>query len=154
VYREVYEESGVKVYNVKYHSAQPWPYPGNLMVGFYARADSTKPISLVDSELAGTPPFYYLANSLPIFFPSDAKWYTRAEILKVLEHPDGTNISGRDVKRLDEIVSGQKPDSFASQLATTQDLGKDENAPAFRVPPRGSIAGVLISDWAYGKSKL
>lgn len=53
VYREVYEESGVKVHNVKYHSTQPWPYPGNLMVGFYGRADSTQPINLVDSELAG-----------------------------------------------------------------------------------------------------
>lgn len=123
------------------------------MVGFYARADSTKPISLVDSELAGMPPSYCLATRY-LFFPSDAKWYTRAEILKVLEHPDGTNISGRDSKRLDEIVSGQKPDSFASQLATTQDSGTDANAPAFRVPPRGSIAGVLISDWVYGRSKL
>jgi NAD+ diphosphatase len=97
--------------------------------------------------------FIYLVDSV-LISPSDAKWYTRADILKVLEHPDGTNISGRDAKRLDEIVSGQKPDSFASQLATTQELGKDENAPAFRVPPRGSIAGVLISDWVYGKSKL
>lgn len=54
VAREIYEESGVKVHDVVYHSTQPWPYPGNLMVGFYARADSTKPINLnFDTELLG-----------------------------------------------------------------------------------------------------
>jgi NAD+ diphosphatase len=54
VTREVYEESGVKVHEVKYYSGQPWPYPSNLMVGFYCRADSTQPINLdLDTELAG-----------------------------------------------------------------------------------------------------
>jgi len=52
--REIYEESGVKVHNVVYHSTQPWPYPGNVMIGFYARADSTKPIRIdLDTELSG-----------------------------------------------------------------------------------------------------
>ncbi|MBT6442674.1 MAG: NAD(+) diphosphatase [Alphaproteobacteria bacterium] len=38
VQREIFEESGVPVVDVRYHSSQPWPLPGSLMVGFMARA--------------------------------------------------------------------------------------------------------------------
>lgn len=38
VRREVMEESGVKVGKLEYHSSQPWPFPGQLMVGFVGRA--------------------------------------------------------------------------------------------------------------------
>lgn len=34
--REVYEETGLRVCNVRYHYSQPWPYPSGLMVGFFA----------------------------------------------------------------------------------------------------------------------
>lgn len=34
--REVYEEVGVKVKNIRYAFSQPWPFPGQLMLGFYA----------------------------------------------------------------------------------------------------------------------
>jgi NAD+ diphosphatase len=60
VAREIYEESGVKVFDIIYHSGQPWPYPGNLMVGFYARADSNEPIKLdLDAELSGVDFFVF-----------------------------------------------------------------------------------------------
>ena len=36
VRREVLEESGIAVGQVWYHSSQPWPFPGNVMLGFYA----------------------------------------------------------------------------------------------------------------------
>jgi NAD+ diphosphatase len=36
VHREVAEEVGVQLANVRYFSSQPWPYPNNLMVGFTA----------------------------------------------------------------------------------------------------------------------
>lgn len=50
----MWEEAGVKVWDAKYHSGQPWPYPANMMVGFYARGDSTQPIRTdLDNELAG-----------------------------------------------------------------------------------------------------
>jgi NAD+ diphosphatase len=56
VRREMWEEAGVKVWNVQYHSGQPWPFPANLMLGFYATADSSKPIRTdLDNELAGEP---------------------------------------------------------------------------------------------------
>ncbi len=50
VAREVYEEAGVKIHLVDYHSSQPWPFPSSLMLGFTARADTTD-ISLRDGEL-------------------------------------------------------------------------------------------------------
>ncbi len=40
VAREVMEETGVVVSNVRYQSSQPWPFPASLMLGFYADAIS------------------------------------------------------------------------------------------------------------------
>lgn len=36
VAREVYEEAGIQVSNVRYVKSQPWPFPSQLMLGFYA----------------------------------------------------------------------------------------------------------------------
>ncbi|TRM68760.1 NUDIX hydrolase domain-like protein [Schizophyllum amplum] len=102
VAREMWEEAGVKVWSVKYHSSQPWPYPANLMVGCYARADSTQPLRIdLDNEL------------------EDAGWYTRAEILAILNHADGTNFSGRDNKKLNEAIEGKS--SHDTRDKTTHD---------------------------------
>ncbi len=38
VAREVKEEVGIEVADILYHSSQPWPFPGSLMLGFFARA--------------------------------------------------------------------------------------------------------------------
>ncbi len=38
VAREVFEEAGIRVDDVTYHSSQPWPFPASLMLGFHARA--------------------------------------------------------------------------------------------------------------------
>lgn len=40
VQREVGEEVGLKVRNIKYFGSQPWPFPDSLMVGFTAEYDS------------------------------------------------------------------------------------------------------------------
>ena len=39
VHREVFEEVGVAVKNLRYISSQPWPFPHSLMVGFLADLD-------------------------------------------------------------------------------------------------------------------
>ena len=41
VAREVFEETGIHVTDVIYHSSQPWPFPASLMLGFHAKALST-----------------------------------------------------------------------------------------------------------------
>ena len=41
VAREVLEEVGVRVSNVRYRGSQPWPFPQSLMLGFWATAEST-----------------------------------------------------------------------------------------------------------------
>ncbi|KAE9400682.1 hypothetical protein BT96DRAFT_956810 [Gymnopus androsaceus JB14] len=85
VKREMWEEAGVKTWDVQYHSGQPWPFPASLMCGFYARADSTQPVRVdLDNELA------------------DARWFTREEVLTVLHHATGSYL---DLAKLAEASS-------------------------------------------------
>jgi NAD+ diphosphatase len=52
VAREVYEEVGVEVSDVRYISSQAWPFPRSLMIGFSAVADPEQPLSLAVDEIA------------------------------------------------------------------------------------------------------
>lgn len=61
VAREVLEESGVAVRDVRYRSSQPWPFPGSLMLGFEATWAGGDPRP-VDGEL------------------EDARWFTREQV--------------------------------------------------------------------------
>ncbi|KZW02458.1 hypothetical protein EXIGLDRAFT_829336 [Exidia glandulosa HHB12029] len=153
VKREIYEESGVKVWNVRYHSGQPWPFPANLMVGCYATADPNAQIRTdLDNELA------------------DAKWFTRDEILAVLAHPKGTLIRKREYKKFNDYNEGTTttdekdkvtvghalaPESDGTVKKVEEKERKDDDdTPPFRIPPLTAIAGVLISGWAKGTSTL
>lgn len=51
VKREVLEETGIHIRNIRYFSSQPWPYPCGLMVGFFAEYDHGE-IHLQRSELS------------------------------------------------------------------------------------------------------
>ena len=81
VAREVFEESRIRVRNVRYHGSQPWPFPGNLMVGFMAEAATTD-IEVDGEEIA------------------EARWFPRDEVQRAvsgtnpeLTVPDGLSIS-------------------------------------------------------------
>ena len=67
VAREVLEESGVRVGSVRYHSSQPWPFPSNIMLGFYAEA-LTDAIEIDTTELV------------------DARWFSREELSDPAAH--------------------------------------------------------------------
>ncbi|WOB50788.1 NAD(+) diphosphatase [Xanthomonas hydrangeae] len=65
VAREVFEETRVLVQDCRYLGAQPWPFPGALMLGFTARAAATE-VPQVTGEL------------------EDARWVTHAEVTAAL----------------------------------------------------------------------
>jgi len=78
VRREVQEESGIVVGAVHYHSSQPWPFPGNIMLGFYAEA-LTEQITIDPQEL------------------KDARWFSRDDMRNRHE-------LGFDLPRVDSIA--------------------------------------------------
>jgi NAD+ diphosphatase len=78
VAREVLEEVGVTVGAVQYHSSQPWPFPSNIMLGFYAEGLSEE-ITLQEDELR------------------DARWFSRAELRDPAAH-------GFQLPRIDSIA--------------------------------------------------
>ncbi len=52
VRREVMEETGVKVKNIRYFDSQPWGVPGNLTLGFTAELDGSDEITVDRQELS------------------------------------------------------------------------------------------------------
>lgn len=56
--REVYEETGLKIKNIKYYASQPWPGSGSLMVGFIAQLDGSDKPKIDYNELAEAHWFY------------------------------------------------------------------------------------------------
>ena len=79
VAREVREETAIEVKSVAYHSSQPWPFPGNIMLGFHAEA-ATSEITVDYGEL------------------EDARWYERDWLL---QHADDNSFR---LPRLDSIA--------------------------------------------------
>lgn len=68
VVREVKEEVGIDVHNLRYYKSQPWPYSGSMMIGFIAEADEKQTIKLEEAEIAEAA--WYSRDNLPDF-PSD-----------------------------------------------------------------------------------
>ena len=52
VHREVMEEAGLRVKNVRYFSSQPWPFSDSLIAGFTAELDGDDTIRMQASELS------------------------------------------------------------------------------------------------------
>ncbi|MFW3113443.1 NAD(+) diphosphatase [Mycobacterium haemophilum] len=75
VAREIREEIGLSVRDVRYLGSQPWPFPRSLMVGFHALADPDQDFSFNDGEIV------------------EAAWFTRDEVRTALDAGDWTSAS-------------------------------------------------------------
>ena len=65
VARELHEEAGISVRDVRYVASQPWPFPSSLMIGCHAQADSGA-LTIDTNEL------------------DDARWFSRSDIASAL----------------------------------------------------------------------
>lgn len=52
VRREVMEEVGLKVKNLRFYKSQPWSFTGTLLFGFFAELDGSREITLEEDELS------------------------------------------------------------------------------------------------------
>ena len=52
VRREVMEEVGLKVKNIRYYKSQPWSFSETLLMGFYCDLDGSAEIQLDTEELS------------------------------------------------------------------------------------------------------
>lgn len=65
VQRELFEEAGIHVHDVRFGASQPWPFPSSLMMGAFATADGFE-LALDASEIA------------------EARWVSREEVRAAL----------------------------------------------------------------------
>ena len=70
VARELHEEAGIVVRDVRYIASQPWPFPSTLMIGAHAHAIGDS-LTIDHAEL------------------DDARWFTRTEVVAALAGEDG-----------------------------------------------------------------
>jgi NAD+ diphosphatase len=89
VEREVREEVGVHVRDIRYLGSQPWPFPRSIMIGFTAVTDRSAPVRPADGEI------------------EDARWVPRSDVRAALE-------AGGEIDGL--ILPG--PTSIARQMLT------------------------------------
>jgi NAD+ diphosphatase len=73
IVREVREEIGIEIRNIRYYSSQPWPFSGSIMIGYFAEADDTQPIHIDENEII------------------EAAWFTRGNLP---EHATNFSIAG------------------------------------------------------------
>jgi NAD+ diphosphatase len=52
VRREVMEEVGLRVKNIRYYKSQPWGFDSNLLLGYFAELDGADTITIEEAELA------------------------------------------------------------------------------------------------------
>lgn len=52
IHREVKEEVGLNVKNLKFYKSQPWPFTDTLLVGFFAELDGDDTITIEEEELS------------------------------------------------------------------------------------------------------
>lgn len=101
VVREMKEECGLEVYDIKYLYSQSWPFPQSLMLGFTAKADSSVALLPDGEEIV------------------KLRWFSRAEIAAVAKSlllPSDSTIS----RSLIELWYGSSISSAAEEAKNGQ----------------------------------
>lgn len=80
VRREVKEEVGIDVTNIRYYNSQPWPPSGSIMIGFVAEADANQAIIIDGNEIA------------------EAAWFSRGGLPK---HSLNLSIAGEMIEKFE-----------------------------------------------------
>lgn len=81
VMREVKEEVGLEVKNIRYYKSQPWAFSGSLMIGFIAEAEDNQAISPDMVEI------------------TDASWFSRDNLPN---HPPKVSIAGEMIEKFEK----------------------------------------------------
>jgi len=81
VMREVKEEVGLDVKNIRYYKSQPWAFSGSMMIGFTAEADDTQPIRPDNVEI------------------TEADWFSRENLPN---HPPKISIAGEMIDKFEK----------------------------------------------------
>jgi NAD+ diphosphatase len=79
--REVKEEVGLDIKNIRYYKSQPWPLSGSLMIGFIAEANDSQIICIDNKEIA------------------EAAWFTRGSLPN---HPSNISIAGEMIEKFEK----------------------------------------------------
>ncbi|CAA6671744.1 unnamed protein product [Spirodela intermedia] len=130
VRRETWEETGIEIGEVEYHSSQPWPVgpssmPCQLMVGFFAHA-KTLDIRVDKNEL------------------EDARWHSREDVRRALAFTEYETSRRVAAEKVNQMCSGGNEKRQSSEVVSQ--IGSGELAPMF-VPGPYAIAHHLISSW-------
>jgi len=80
VIREVKEEVGLDVKNIRYYKSQPWPFSGSMMIGFFAEADNSQTIRPDNKEI------------------TSAAWFSKGNLPN---HPTNISIAGEMIDKFE-----------------------------------------------------
>jgi NAD+ diphosphatase len=79
--REVKEEVGLDITDIRYYKSQPWPLSGSMMIGFIAEADENQPVITDNKEIA------------------EAAWFSRGNLPK---YSSNISIAGEMIEKFEK----------------------------------------------------